>query len=171
MDLIVRAFWKLNCILFLDSADPNSLQGIWHSLGKRGVLTWLAIIITCIIIFEVIHNLDKLKKLHLQMQEEGLKKNGRNWLKVNNEFHRVFLDICPLQDLKNLVYEKIDPLGRYWYIAISIPGMMDDGIHGHRRIIEAFEKKDSELVRNLAENHRIIMGQTLRKHLENIEVA
>ena len=114
-------------------------------------------------------HIDKLKKLHVQMQDEDLKKDGRNWLKVNNEFHRVFVDLCPLSNLTNLIYEKIGPLGRYWYIGISIPGVMEDGIYGHGRIIEAYESKDSELARQLVENHRIITGQKIRKHIENME--
>ena len=116
-------------------------------------------------------HLDKLKKLHLQMQKEELKKEGRNWLKANNEFHRVFLDLCPLSDLRNFIHQKIGPLGQYWFIAISIPGVMDDGIRGHGRIIEAFENRDTELVRRLVESHRIITGQIVRKHIENIEVV
>ncbi|MEW6615317.1 MAG: GntR family transcriptional regulator [Thermodesulfobacteriota bacterium] len=116
-------------------------------------------------------HLNKLKNLHLQMQKEELKKEGKNWLKVNNEFHRIFLDVCPLTNWTNLIYDKIGSLGQYWYIAFSIPGLLDNGILGHGRIIDAFEKKESELVRNLVESHRIITGQVLRKHLENIEVA
>ena len=116
-------------------------------------------------------HMEKLKKLHVQMQDEDLKQDGRTWLKVNNEFHRVFVDLYPLSHLKNLIYEKIGPIGRYWYIGISIPGVMEDGIRGHGGIIEAFENRDSELVRQLVENHRIITGRKIRENIENMESA
>ena len=116
-------------------------------------------------------HLEKLKKLHRQMQEEELKRDGKNWLKVNNAFHRVFLDACQRPNLTELIYEKIGPLGRYWYIAISIPGVMDEGIQGHGRMIEAFENRNAEMARQLVENHRILTGQAVRRHIENIEVV
>jgi DNA-binding GntR family transcriptional regulator len=114
-------------------------------------------------------HIDRMKKLHQKMQDEGLKKDIKNWLKVNNEFHRVFVDLCKLPNLINLIYEKIGPLGRYWHIATSIPGVIDDGIEDHGRIIKAFEDRDSDLARLLVENHRIITGQRVKERLNSLE--
>ncbi len=111
-------------------------------------------------------HLVKLEKLNEELQKEELKRNVKNWLKANNQFHRTFTDACQRPNLINAIYEKIGPLGRYWQIMISMPGIMDDGINDHSRIIDAFESKDSKLVRKLVENHRIISGRRIKKYIE-----
>ena len=108
----------------------------------------------------------KLEKLNEELQKEGLKGNVKSWLKTNNQFHRTFTDACQRTNLMNAIYETIGPLGRYWQIMISMPGIMDDGIDDHIRIIEAFKGKDAKLVRRLVENHRVISGQRVKKYLE-----
>jgi DNA-binding GntR family transcriptional regulator len=111
-------------------------------------------------------HLVKLEKLNEELQKEELKRNPKNWLKANNQFHRTFTDACQRPNLINAIYEKIGPLGRYWQIMISMPGIMDDGINDHSRIIDAFESKDSKLIRKLVEKHRIISGRRIKKYIE-----
>ena len=116
-------------------------------------------------------HIEKMRKLHQKMQDEGVKKDIKNWLKVNNEFHRTFVDMCKRPNLINLIYEKISPLGRYWHIATSIPGVIDDGIEDHEKIIRAFEERDSDLARFLVESHRILTGQRVKECLTSLEAA
>ena len=116
-------------------------------------------------------HIDRMKSLHQKMQDENIKRDIKHWLKVNNEFHRIFVDRCKLPNLINLIHDKIGPLGRYWYIATSIPGVLDDGINYHGKIIKAFEERDSDLARSLVENHRIIAGQQVKERLANLEAA
>lgn len=116
-------------------------------------------------------HIDKMKKLHQEMQDEELKKDLKHWLKVNNEFHRTFVAPCKLPNLISLIHDKIGPLGRYWYIATTIPGAINDGINEHGQIIKAFEDGDSDRVRLLVENHRIIAGQRVKECLLNLDGA
>ncbi|MDY6857412.1 MAG: GntR family transcriptional regulator [Thermodesulfobacteriota bacterium] len=147
-------------------ASPSDIEDTYTIVGiLEGYAAKLATSI-----LESLH-IDKMKKLHQKMQDEGVKKDIKNWLKVNNEFHCAFVEMCNRPNLMNLIYEKIGPLGRYWYIATSIPGVIDDGIGDHGRIIRAFEERDSDLARFLVENHRIFTGQRVKECLVNLEAA
>ncbi|MEW6616571.1 MAG: GntR family transcriptional regulator [Thermodesulfobacteriota bacterium] len=115
--------------------------------------------------------LDKIKTMHTSMETRELQAEMRKWFLTNRELHSVYLRCCQSPRLLKLIKQQISQLDRYWFILLSIPGMMEQSVSQHTEIIHAFEKRDSDLVRRLVEDHILSVGFLLVAHLESIYPA
>ena len=114
--------------------------------------------------------LNKMREIEVFLEDEECQRDYERWLKLNNEFHNVFISACKKTILINLLNQKTGPLGRYWYLGCTSPGMLDSCILAHREILEAFYRKDADAVRKAAEGHLFQVGRLMRKHLERFFV-
>ena len=112
------------------------------------------------------NHIKQLKELHNKMADEELRKNYPEFAKVNYQFHKVYLKECGKPILFHKIRETLNSLPRYWYMCCSLPKLIEISIIQHDELIRAFENKDAELVRRIAEDHVITIGQILKEHLE-----
>jgi len=114
--------------------------------------------------------ISEMGKLQSILESEECKKDYERWFNLNNKFHSIFFTASKKPRLVQLLNEKLNPLGRYWYIGCNIPGMMDMCLSSHRNMLEAFYKRDAELAREATEIHLFETGKSLRRHLDKINV-
>lgn len=110
--------------------------------------------------------INEMRKLESVLETEECKKDYEMWLKINNKFHSIFYKASKKPLLLQLLIEKLNPLGRYWYLGYTIPGMLDTCLLSHRNILEAFYKRDVKLARDFCETHLFQVGKLLKNHLE-----
>ena len=115
--------------------------------------------------------LDKIKTTEAKMETKELQANRRKWFLTNRELHSVYLRCCYAPRLTKLIKQQINQVDRYWYILVSIPGMMEQAISQHKEIIQAFDKRDPDLVRQMVEYHIFSVGLLLVGHLESLYPA
>ena len=113
-------------------------------------------------------NIKKLKTFIHEMSKEQIKGDYKNWLKSNIAFHKLYINACGNSQLINLILEKREWLLRYWILACSKPGLLDKIKIHHEKIMKAFEKRDSERVRNCVEQHNLLVGKETKEYLEKL---
>jgi DNA-binding GntR family transcriptional regulator len=116
-------------------------------------------------------DIDRMMKIELILEDEECQSDYERWLKLNNEFHNVFISSCKKPLLINLLNQRTGHLGRYWYLGCTSPGMVDSCISGHRNILEAFSERNAEAARRAVEEHLFEMGRLMRRHLSRIFVV
>lgn len=94
----------------------------------------------------------ELEKIH-QASKEHIHGDVGEWQKWNTRFHRIFLESCGNGRLLKLVQSHRDQFARYWFLLLSIPGLIEGYIGEHERIIEAVKARKPVLVRFLMEKH------------------
>ena len=109
-------------------------------------------------------------KLQSILESEECKKDFERWFNLNNKLHSIFFTASRKPRLVELLNEKLNPLGRYWYLGCTIPGMLDMCLSSHRNMLEAFYKRDAKLAREACEIHLFETGKSLKNHLEKINV-
>ena len=112
--------------------------------------------------------IDIIRDLHDKMKTDELQAKTRKWFLTNRELHSVYLKRCDTTRLVTLIKQHINKVDRYWFILLSIPGLMEKSINQHEEIIEAFERKERDLVRKLVENHIFSLGRMLTHHLQSL---
>ena len=115
-------------------------------------------------------HISKFRDIQVKLGEAELRKEYEKWLKLNNQFHSVYLSVCSNSNLLKLLYDNSRPLPRYWYYICSDPAILAKSYEEHEKIIDAFLNKDARLVRYLVENHITIVAKRLKEHLENIPI-
>jgi len=116
-------------------------------------------------------NIDRMREIELTLEDKECQSDYERWLKLNNEFHNIFISACKRSLLIRLLNQRTGPLGRYWYLGCTSHGMIDSCIFAHRNILEAFSKRDAEAARKAAEEHLFQVGRLMRKHLGRIFVV
>jgi len=116
-------------------------------------------------------DIDKLKDYKSRMEEAVQQNDYEGWLVLNNKFHGVFVNKCNMQMLVELIKEKVDRIPYNWVLLAIRPNPLKVYMEAHERIIEAFIKKDANLVRSLVENHISTNGEILKEYLEKIALA
>ena len=115
-------------------------------------------------------DIEKLKEYQLQMETATLENDYERWLRLNEKFHGVFVRKCGVIGLVELIREKVDMIPQNWFLITIRPNPLKVFMDAHERIIEAFIKKDANLVRSLVENHITINGEILQEYLERLQV-
>ena len=100
------------------------------------------------------------------MEDEELQRDYPEFAKANYRFHNLYLKECKKPVLLHKIHETSNSLPRYWYMCCSLPKLIETSIRQHNQLIWAFEKKDAELARRIAEDHVITVGHVLKEHLE-----
>ena len=111
-------------------------------------------------------HIEKLKGLNKKFEDEELQKDYPRFATINYEFHKIYLKECEKPILFRKIRETLNSLPRYWYMCCSLPRLIDISIIQHKELTTAFENKDAELARRIAEDHVVDIGQILKEHLE-----
>ncbi|MBI4621348.1 MAG: GntR family transcriptional regulator [Desulfobacterales bacterium] len=116
------------------------------------------------------NDIEKLKEYQLQMETAILENDYERWLRLNERLHGVFVKKCGVMGLVELIREKVDMIPQNWYLITIRPNPLKVYMDAHEKIIEAFIKKDDNLVRSLVENHITTNGEILQEYLGKIGV-
>lgn len=79
--------------------------------------------------------------------------DAAEWQRWNIKFHRVFMENSGNSRLVRLIEAQRDHFARYWLLALTIPGNMEDYVREHDGIIAAVKARKPLLVRHLMEKH------------------
>ena len=99
-------------------------------------------------------DIKKLKSFHEQLIVAGQQKNHRDWLEKNSLFHAYIPKVADNLHLSKMISSLRDKIYRYRYIAITIPGHIQEYIASHQDILEAISKREP-----------IKAGEAMRRHV------
>lgn len=116
-------------------------------------------------------DIDRMREIELVLEDGECQRDYERWLELNIEFHDIYISASKKSLLTRLLDQRTKPLGRYWYLGCTSPGMLDSCILGHRNILDAFSKRDAETARKAVEEHLFEVGRLMRKHLGRIFVV
>jgi DNA-binding GntR family transcriptional regulator len=113
--------------------------------------------------------LDDIKKLNFfqeELEKHGRNKNFPGWLENNTKFHLHISEIGRNQNLFNAIQQFQRRVFRYGYLAISIPGHIENYISIHRKVIEAMANKNSNGAEKFMKKHLMEVRDILAHFLE-----
>ncbi len=112
--------------------------------------------------------LNQMESYIAQMEINKQNKDRKEWFMNNNKFHSTFLKPCRKKKLLRLIKNYTTQIGRYWYLLLSHPENMDVFAEDHKRILEAFKSRNSNVAREQVENHVRSFGRIVVDSLRTI---
>ncbi|MEW6615277.1 MAG: GntR family transcriptional regulator [Thermodesulfobacteriota bacterium] len=116
-------------------------------------------------------DVDRMREIESILEDKECQMDYEKWLKLNNEFHNIFISVCKKSLLVHLLSQKRGPLARYWYLGCTSPGVLESCIFAHRNILEAFSERDAESARRAVEEHLFQVGKLTKRLLEKLFVV
>lgn len=109
----------------------------------------------------------KLETLNAQMARCAEKNDVKGFFRFDNQFHETFLKACGNEKLCTMVHSLVQQFERFRITALSLPGRMQESLHQHEEIIDAFKKSNAatveRLVRANAEKGRDVLVEEISK--------
>lgn len=109
----------------------------------------------------------ELYSLHSELKKAGLKKDYVKWLEKNAFFHDFFPKVSDNLHLSKVIRSLRDRIYRYRYIAITIPGYIQEYILAHEKILEALSDKKPRQAGEAMRKHVCYVKDVLMDFLEN----
>ena len=101
----------------------------------------------------------KLRSLNRKMQTEKIKANQNDWIRMNDEFHRVIYSNCGNKVVSDLVHQNRIRIIRFRLVRTDVESV-DSYIASHSALIEAISEKKEKLAERLMTEHL----DSARKH-------
>lgn len=98
-------------------------------------------------------DIKKLKDINDKMEKYSLTKNVSNLIKLNSEFHNLFISKCNNLRLEKFLESLLRQFKRATAYSFTETGRISKVIEEHREIIKAFEERDVDSVEKLVERH------------------
>ncbi|MBZ4642502.1 MAG: hypothetical protein PWQ25_1479 [Deferribacteres bacterium] len=95
----------------------------------------------------------KLKDINDKMEKYSLTRNVANLIKLNSEFHNLFISKCNNSRLVRFLESLLRQFKRATAYSFTETGRISKVIEEHKEIIEAFEERDADRVEKLVEKH------------------
>jgi DNA-binding GntR family transcriptional regulator len=108
----------------------------------------------------------KLKSIHNDLVRAGLKKDYRKWLEKNGQFHGYFPKLSGNFHMSKVISTLRNRIYRYRFIAITIPGHIEEYIQAHGEILGALFKKDAEKAARAMQSHVFNVKEVLVEFLK-----
>ena len=106
-------------------------------------------------------DLKRMEYLNSQMAKCAERNDVQNFFKLDNHYHDVFLKICGNDKLYNLVHTLVQQFERFRRTSLSLHGRMQSSVKQHTEILEAFKKRDVDLVERLVKANAEKGGELL----------
>ena len=110
-------------------------------------------------------DIKRMEELNEQMAKCAEKNEVKNFFKLDNQFHDVFLKVCGNDKLYNLIHTIVQQFERFRRTSLSLPGRMQSSVKQHYEIIDAFRKKDMALVEKLVKANAEKGGELLAQEI------
>lgn len=133
-----------------------SLQEEDEIFGIRNVLESYAVKLAAEKIKKT--DLEKLIKIQKKLQRDASRKDYKEYIRNNMDFHFFFPKISGNKNLLQIIQHLRRRVFGYQYIRLTFPGNLDLWLQGHQRIIDALTKNDGELA-----------ARNMGKHIEDIK--
>ncbi|MBI5682951.1 MAG: GntR family transcriptional regulator [Deltaproteobacteria bacterium] len=127
--------------------SPITDKDVRDFYGIKGVLEGYAAKTSCHKLTE--KDLQKMEHLNELMMRCAEKNDAKTFSKIDNQFHDVFLKAGGNEKLWKLLHNLVQQFERFRMASISLPGRMKGSIKQHGDIINAFRRKDVDLVERL----------------------
>jgi len=114
----------------------------------------------------VLADIEKLISFQKELEKHGKNRNFPGWLENNTKFHFYVSEIGGNQNLINAIQQFQRRVFRYGYLAISIPGHVEEYISLHNKIIDALTNKNSNGAEQLMKKHLMEVRDILADFLE-----
>jgi DNA-binding GntR family transcriptional regulator len=105
--------------------------------------------------------LDKLESINERLAELASHNDIKVFFKVHNDFHHLFIKAADNEKLRELITNLVTRFQRLRLMSLSLPGRMNISIQEHKKIIEAFRRKDVEAAELLVRKNAEYGGKVL----------
>ncbi len=129
----------------------------------KGMLEGYAAKMACCKLSE--EDIKKMEDLNAQMERSAERNDAKNFFKLDNQFHDVFLNICGNDKLYNLIHTLVRQFERFRRTSLSLPGRMQSSVNQHTEIVDAFKKRDVDLAERLVKANAEKGGELLAQEI------
>jgi len=110
-------------------------------------------------------DIEKLEQINQRLEHLAEDGDVKSFYRVHNEFHDLFIKASGNEKLAELIEQVGMKFNRLRMASLSLPGRMEISVAEHRKIIEAFQKKDGEAADNLVSRTAALGGKVLIKSM------
>jgi GntR family transcriptional repressor for pyruvate dehydrogenase complex len=110
-------------------------------------------------------DIERLRKIVAQMELNAKKRNTKQTIRLDIEFHQAIADISQNMVLKRFLLTISKMIQSFLEDYTKIPGTSLRAVSYHKRIIKAVAKKDSDLAEAEMKEHLMDVINTLRENL------
>ncbi len=143
--------------------SPITDKDVIEFYAIKGLLEGYAAKMACCKIGD--REIQNMKNLNSQMTRCAEKNDVKNFFKLDNQLHDVFLKRCGNDKLYTLIHTIVQQFERFRRTALSLPGRMQSSIKQHTEIIEAFKKREVDLVERLVKANAEMGGELLAQEI------
>ncbi|MBI5047815.1 MAG: GntR family transcriptional regulator [Deltaproteobacteria bacterium] len=143
--------------------SPITDKDVIEFYAIKGLLEGYAAKMACCKISD--KEIRRMEDLNSQMARCAEKNDVKNFFKLDNQLHDVFLKLCGNDKLYNLIHTIVQQFERFRRTSLSLLGRMQSSVKQHYEIIEAFKKRDVDLVERLVKANAEMGGELLAQEI------
>ncbi|MBI5326958.1 MAG: GntR family transcriptional regulator [Deltaproteobacteria bacterium] len=143
--------------------SPITDKDVIEFYAIKGLLEGYAAKMACCKISD--KEIRRMEDLNSQMIRCAEKNDVKNFFKLDNQLHDVFLKLCGNDKLDNLIHTIVQQFERFRRTSLSLLGRMQSSVKQHYDIIEAFKKRDVDLVERLVKANAEMGGELLAQEI------
>lgn len=106
-------------------------------------------------------DLERLQAINQRLAELAETNDVKNFFKVHDEFHAVFINAADNEKLKEMICSLITRFQRLRHMSLSLPGRMKVSVQEHEKILDAFRRKDGDSAAGLVQKNAEYGGRVL----------
>ncbi len=106
-------------------------------------------------------DIERLQAINAKLQKLADEGDVKNFFKVHDEFHEVFIRASGNEKLLELINQLVMRFKRLRLASLSQPGRMEISVKEHEQLIEAFKKHDGHVADSLVRHTAIIGAEVL----------
>lgn len=114
-------------------------------------------------------DLEKLEAINERLQNLADENDVKSFFRVHNEFHEVFIQAAGNEKLAEIIHQLMLKFNRLRFASLSLPGRMQISVQEHRKLIDAFRKKNGTLADAMVRKTASIGGQVLIQSMAKSE--
>ena len=114
-------------------------------------------------------DIEKLEQINQKLQELADEGDVKNFFRVHNEFHEVFIRAAGNEKLLELINQLMMKFNRFRLASLALPGRMEISVKEHEKIIRAFKRKDGAQADSLVRKTASFGGQVLIQSMAQTE--
>jgi len=106
-------------------------------------------------------DLERLEGINEKLEKLAREGDVKNFFRVHNDFHECFIRAAGNDKLLELISQLLLKFNRLRMASLSLPGRMEISVQEHKKIIDAFKKRDGQLAESLVTKTAAYGGQQL----------
>ena len=106
-------------------------------------------------------DIERLENINDRLAQLARESDVKSFFRVHNEFHDLFIKAAGNEKLEELIEQVSMKFNRLRMASLSLPGRMEISVNEHKKIIEAFLRKDGEEADRLVSRTAALGGQVL----------